>query len=373
MRFYFLRALSLLLLVMVSHSSVAEERFDHFSSSFPLFGAHAAVECAECHVRGIFKGTPRQCSHCHTPGSLVNASGKHAQHIPSSNQCEECHNNSAWWPAFQMDHGAIVGSCQNCHNGGSAEGKHLNHIVSSNACENCHNSRSWLPAVYDHSDAIGSCSSCHNGVQQSGKSADHLLTSFECDSCHTIRGWSPARFNHSGITATCSSCHNGTTATGKHPQHVVTTTECGVCHTTSAWLPAGFDHSNAAGNCSGCHDGTTATGKGNDHFITNQQCDSCHITSNWDSLIFTHSSALYPGRHRSPLSCNDSACHGANSELVTWPSPTYSGSCAGCHANDFDTGEHDENLSTLRDCSGSCHHEGEFEAQEHRVNDSSFD
>jgi hypothetical protein len=57
------------------------------------------------------------------------------------------------------------------------------------------------------------------------------------------------------------------------------------------------------------------------------------------------------------------SCHTANSETVTWPNAAYKPDCAGCHANDFESGPHkkQENpdafytVSELRDCSGACH------------------
>ena len=47
--------------------------FDHLSTGFPLSGAHQVARCESCHVRGVFKGTPRQCASCHTSVSRVAA------------------------------------------------------------------------------------------------------------------------------------------------------------------------------------------------------------------------------------------------------------------------------------------------------------
>ena len=36
-----------------------EDDFDHFSTGFELTGAHENIECASCHIQGVFEGIPR--------------------------------------------------------------------------------------------------------------------------------------------------------------------------------------------------------------------------------------------------------------------------------------------------------------------------
>jgi hypothetical protein len=64
------------------------------------------------------------------------------------------------------------------------------------------------------------------------------------------------------------------------------------------------------------------------------------------------------------LSVTCTSCHTANSQQITWPFPAYQPDCAGCHANDFESGPHKKyespttvnyTVSELRDCSGACH------------------
>ncbi|MGD9729828.1 MAG: hypothetical protein AB7V39_26085, partial [Nitrospiraceae bacterium] len=62
-----LSALLLIAGVFIAHNAAAQdEKFDHFSTGFPLTGGHRDVACSDCHMRGIFTGTPRQCAACHT-------------------------------------------------------------------------------------------------------------------------------------------------------------------------------------------------------------------------------------------------------------------------------------------------------------------
>ena len=78
-------------------------------------------------------------------------------------------------------------------------------------------------------------------------------------------------------------------------------------------------------------------------------------------MQYTHTSGNFPGRHNSSVTCT--SCHTANGESVVWPNAAYKPDCAGCHANDFESGPHKKHenpdanytVSELRDCSGACH------------------
>ncbi|HHJ13766.1 MAG TPA: hypothetical protein ENJ79_05220 [Gammaproteobacteria bacterium] len=145
-----------------------------------------------------------------------------------------------------------MGSCFNCHNGNIATGKPANHIASSNTCDDCHTTNAWSPAVFDHNSVSpGTCNSCHNGSTATGKPGNHIQTNAQCDVCHSTRGWTPANFDHNSVTGSCNSCHNGTTATGKPGNHFVTSQQCDICHDTRGWTPLVFRHS--SGNYPGDH------------------------------------------------------------------------------------------------------------------------
>ena len=62
---------------VVPASAQSATGFDHFSTGFPLTGAHNGVDCASCHFNGRFRGTSRQCASCHN-GTI--AQGKFNQH-----------------------------------------------------------------------------------------------------------------------------------------------------------------------------------------------------------------------------------------------------------------------------------------------------
>ena len=70
--------------------------FDHYETSFPLDFTHALVSCENCHIQGVFVGTPSRCVECHARGSRIQASSASLQHIRTTNDCEFCHQSGAW-------------------------------------------------------------------------------------------------------------------------------------------------------------------------------------------------------------------------------------------------------------------------------------
>ena len=155
------------------------------------------LDCSSCHIGGQFKGTPMECVLCHNNSR---APGKNADHIPSSNICDDCHTENSWLGA-RYDHADVVGPCTNCHNNVVAPGKPPSHILTTELCEDCHNTITFTRVGrVDHVSVIGSCSSCHNGVISTGKHPGHIQTSAECDLCHNTRTWRGAGFDHSTVT-----------------------------------------------------------------------------------------------------------------------------------------------------------------------------
>lgn len=342
----------------------AAGNFEHLRTGFPLTGAHQVARCDSCHVRGVFRGTPRQCAFCHTIASRVSSVVMPSSHFPTTQSCESCHNTSTFSGARFSHVGVRPGSCMTCHNGSSAPGKPSGHIVTMAACDSCHRTSAWIPASFNHASvAPGSCATCHNGSGARGKPANHVVTMASCDSCHRTTGWLPAAFNHASVVpGTCATCHNGSSARGKPTNHVVTSASCDTCHRTTAWLPATFSHATVvAGTCATCHNGTNARGKTTNHFVTTRSCDGCHSTTAWLPVRpYTHLSPYYKP-HNSSVTC--ASCHKTNSESATWTYTAYRPDCAGCHAGNFKPDAHKKvdsptilyTVAELKDCSGSCH------------------
>ena len=114
-------ALSIMLLALLNPSTQAANQvdgFDHFTTGFPLTGKHEFIDCSSCHIGGQFKGTPMECVLCHNNSR---APGKHAEHVASSNICDDCHTTKTWRGA-RFDHIGIFSPCDTCHNNSTLQG-----------------------------------------------------------------------------------------------------------------------------------------------------------------------------------------------------------------------------------------------------------
>ena len=78
------KLLILSLLCFCAAANADEETFDHFSTGFVLDGAHVNVSCEACHSSATFGSTQPACAGCHSPGGIVRASTKPADHVMSS-------------------------------------------------------------------------------------------------------------------------------------------------------------------------------------------------------------------------------------------------------------------------------------------------
>ena len=239
--------LSALLAILMASSAVAETKtikggfkFDHTKTGFALIGQHAAARCETCHINGIFKGTPRQCSGCHVDGNRMNAPAKPSNHIKTTAKCETCHTSTASFKGAAMSHTGITTGCASCHNGTTAKGKSTNHISTTATCETCHSSTtSFKGGKMNHTGITTGCASCHNGTTAKGKSTNHIATTATCETCHkSTTSFAGTVFNHTGVAVgSCATCH-GKTSTGKPATHIPTTASCDLCHRTTGFVPA---------------------------------------------------------------------------------------------------------------------------------------
>ena len=160
---------------------------------YPLTGAHALLQCQNCHAEGVYAGTPNLCSTCH---AAVRPAGHY------SGECSLCHGPDAWLPAT-FNHQAVgATNCQSCH----ADKKPANHFAGQ--CSACHSTSAWRPASFNHAAAGATdCQSCH------ARPANHF--SGQCSQCHATTAWLPANYshtfplNHGGANGTCATCHPG--------------------------------------------------------------------------------------------------------------------------------------------------------------------
>jgi len=376
--------------------------FDHNLASFKLDGKHVGVVCGNCHVNGIYKGTPSDCNTCHA------AIDKHKGALGTG--CASCHTTSGWLPvifdhslsAFKLTGAHLNVQCSKCHINGVFKGtsttcyachvsndKHKGSFGTN--CSTCHTTSAWLPATFNHSLASFkltgqhlnvACANCHiNGVYKGTPntcyachvSNDKHNGSFgtNCSSCHTTSAWLPATFNHSlasfkltgqHLNVACASCHiNGVykgTPNTCYACHVSNDkhngsfgTNCASCHTTSGWLPASFDHSLSAFKLTGKH--------------INVSCTSCHINGVYKgtptSCYACHSSS---DAHGGAFGTNCGSCHSTSGWLpASFDHSLASFKLTGAHLNVQCTSCHINGVykGTPSACS-SCHSEPVFHA-----------
>jgi hypothetical protein len=355
-----LALLGLLLLVLPNSDALAAPAkrnvsFDHIKTGFPLTGAHVTLPCETCHIQGVFKGTPKKCAACHTPGSRFQTSTfKTSKHIVTAQACDQCHTSTASWNVALFSHAGVTPhQCRQCHNNSIVKGKAANHPPTDAPCDACHRTTTWMSASFTHvSVSPGSCATCHvAGGSGQAKTSGHIPTNLSCDSCHSTGGsFKASKFTHSAaqgaMTGQCATCHNGSytgmNALGKaqaSSPHVATSASCDTCHTGYASFKingSAFTHSGVSpGSCTNCHvmGGTAKTSKPTDHMPTALACDKCHTTGGtFTTSTFTHSAT------QGVIAGQCATCH--NGSYTKWNALGKSSnhipttlSCDACHAN----------------------------------------
>jgi hypothetical protein len=356
--------------------------FDHNLSGFPLTGAHASVNCAQCHVNGQYAGTPSACFDCHEANYNGTTNPNHVTGNFDHN-CATCHTTSGWSPAtfdhsqsaFPLTGAHVAVSCTQCHIGGQYAGTPTDcyschqqdyegatapdHVAGqfSHDCAECHTTAAWQPSTFDHNQTTfpltgahltTSCQACHVNGQYPGtptdcwachqtdfegvQDPDHVTGNFShaCAQCHTTIAWSPASFDHNGtnfpltgahVNASCTQCHiNG--------QFQGTTTQCYGCHQPD-------------------YEGATDPNHVSNQF--NHDCAQCHSTTSWSPSTFDHGQTQFPltGAHTN-VSCI--ACH-VNGQYQGTPTECYA-----CHQSDYDGATDPNHVSNQfsHDCT-QCH------------------
>jgi hypothetical protein len=168
-------------------------QFDHTLAAFKLVGRHQTVECAQCHVNNIFKGTPQTCVACHQ---------KDDEHQGAfGTDCAQCHTPSAWkdatfdhnLAAFKLTGAHVSVPCEKCHANGVFKG-------TPQTCVGCH------AEPQEHRGAFGTdCAQCHTTQTWQGATFDHVFPlnhgesgNIACQTCHTTTDFKQY---------TCYGCH----------------------------------------------------------------------------------------------------------------------------------------------------------------------
>ncbi|MBK6765598.1 MAG: hypothetical protein IPG71_04490 [bacterium] len=168
--------------------------FNHNATQFPLTGAHVQTSCQQCHVGGVFEGTPSQCVDCHLGDYDATTDPDH-EAAQLSTACLECHTTDNWEATF--DHqttsfpltGAHADGVSAVPRGGVFEG-------TPSQCVEYHPSDYDATTDPDHEAAQLStaCLECHT-TDNWEATFDHQTTSFPLTGAH--------------VQTACQQCHVG--------------------------------------------------------------------------------------------------------------------------------------------------------------------
>jgi len=204
-------------------------KFDHNQATFKLEGKHVTVECTECHINSVFKGTPQTCVSCHA---------KKDKHTGAfGTDCAQCHTASDWkdakfdhnQAAFKLEGKHVAVECAKCHINNVFKGTPL-------ACVSCHQADD----ARAHQGVYGTdCAQCHNAGDWKDAKFDHNLAAFKLTGAHVTVVCAKCHINgvYKGTPQTCVGCH-------AEPQEHLGQfgLDCAQCHSTSTWDDATFDH-----------------------------------------------------------------------------------------------------------------------------------
>ena len=375
-----------------SHAQPSTNDFDHSSTGFVLNAQHQNVRCETCHLKGVFKGTPKTCEACHGWNNpRATFSVMPTNHIPTGNaSCESCHqaNMAQFADATNtFNHVAVRQlACLNCHSPNNphpgvrtspADATHAAVMAQGQACDKCHTTIEFtgpkIPTNHIPTAAVA-CTTCHTDANYAvmptlaAIHANAPSSSSNCQQCHSsaaAAAFSSANMvpalvappsNHIAMNGqSCEACH---IATGSNVQLPVVD--------GAKFSNASFSHTGISSGCASCHgDGvTTGTffgvtpknrlGLAPSHIASSQVCEDCH--SSIPSAQIPVSGATAPNTfaggqfNHTGVGNGCDACHGASvsassfygvaaSSLVIKPAtlatsghlPT-TASCEACHS-----------------------------------------
>ncbi|PYT73061.1 MAG: hypothetical protein DMG39_07605, partial [Acidobacteria bacterium] len=294
--------------------NIAVQQVKDHQNRFPLLGAHAAVQCEDCHkgaAVGQFQGLSTACVSCHLKDyqQTQTMGGSVPNHVAAQfpQTCESCHTFDSWMGAsvnhaappinFPLTNGHASVPCASCHVGGN-----YNLQIAATDCGHagCHLTTWQQTTNPQHSAAptvfpIATCSNCHNTVSWLTASFDHATTGFPlanshqmapagkvnaCTDCHINNNYN---LQIQPTDCANSQCHLNTNYGGgwqgtNDPVHSSAGTafaaaNCANCHNTVSFLTATFDHATTGWPLLGSHQMAPA-GKVN-------ACTDCHINNNY--------------------------------------------------------------------------------------------
>jgi hypothetical protein len=290
---------------------------DHATSTYPLQGKHAAVECAQCHIpRGketLYKINFAQCVDCHKDEHQ----GQFAA-TPYMNRCEQCHTLNGYAPSTF----------------GIARHKQTRFVLTDShlavACGDCHKlsplaTQSKPPIPYRFTDLT--CQGCHQDPHggQFRERMERVSNGHPvgCEACHSMKTWKDlTRFDHAQTQFVLTGAHRAVACIDCHkPPNL----ETKLLHA---------DFRSAPKQCEECHADIHGKQFAQKDGIT--RCADCHNSTRWKPSLFDHDARTafsLQGAHRN-VRCAE--CHKLSQTIdgkaVLFYRPTPK-ECAACHGS----------------------------------------
>lgn len=250
---------------------IAQNRFDHDRTRYPLRGKHAPLACEKCHHEKTAWGKRppfATCDGCHKDphAGQTMVAGK-------ATDCAACHTVDGFKPStytvaahaktrfpLQGAHGRVA--CSGCHGRAPAGDAKLVAAAVGSA-------KVWMHPAH------GRCTDCHRDPHQ-GRFAEEgaRARKDDCVACHSMEGFRPSRFDVAAHESAvfhlrgahratpCVACHQeleklpGMTVQAAAANAVLPMRNdaraCRDCHATPHGIQ--FDSRKDKGACEGCHD-----------------------------------------------------------------------------------------------------------------------
>ncbi|NWF88128.1 MAG: cytochrome C [Ignavibacteriaceae bacterium] len=278
-----------------SFHSIAQSKFDHNKTAFPLIGKHRLTNCTNCHKTTLTEkikhemcidchkdyhngeflavNRNRDCSECHseigfTPSKFTIEKHNTSKYILSGAHlavsCKSCHSkNDAWF--FRN----IGTDCIDCHENIHGSELALKYLPE-NKCSSCHTNESWKIINFNHDITDFNLEGKHKNVS--------------CINCHTLNNDGVRNIYFASTKSNCESCHMDI----HFGQFVQSSGNyCFSCHSFENWKPDKFDHEKTKFSLKGAHSKIACIQchklitSGPNSFIKYKledfRCASCHI------------------------------------------------------------------------------------------------
>jgi len=256
--------------------------------STACYSCHQADFTGTTNPAHVAAGFPTDCTICHSTTNWTTSTFNHATTtfpltgFHATMQCVQCHTSATTY------NGSLPTLCYGCHQADWNGTTNPAHAAAGfpTTCDTCHTTTDWTGATFNHANTPFPLTGAHTTVACNLCHINNVFagTPTDCYSCHTADYTGTTNPNHTTAKwpTTCTTCHtttNWTSATLPTSYHTFFPTThgnansvCATCHTNSS------DYS--VFTCTGCHGGNNAANfkhpNVNGYVYNSVNCYACH-------------------------------------------------------------------------------------------------